>query len=302
MPKSGKTTTATSFPKALLLAFERGYSALPGILVQPMNTWSDMLRAMKQLKTEEAKQKFQTIVLDTADLMYESCEKHVCNLHGVEQIGDIPYGAGYSEAAKLFDGVLQNLARLGYGIVLISHAEDKTIKDEAGKEYQRIRPTLSNTPRKVVNRFCDIIGYSRISMIQDEETKEEVDKTYLYLRATTRYEAGSRFKYMVPYIEFTYENLVNAIADAVEAEEKASQGSVTDQKLEVYKETKRNYSEVYNCFLDLTDQLIAKDEKNISLIIQIVEKHLGKGRKVGELGIGNADIIDVINEDLKELL
>ena len=30
-PKSGKTTIASKFPKALLLAFEKGYNALPGV-------------------------------------------------------------------------------------------------------------------------------------------------------------------------------------------------------------------------------------------------------------------------------
>ena len=30
-PKSGKTTIASKFPGALLLAFEKGYNALPGV-------------------------------------------------------------------------------------------------------------------------------------------------------------------------------------------------------------------------------------------------------------------------------
>ena len=30
-PKSGKTTIARKFPGALLLAFEKGYNALPGV-------------------------------------------------------------------------------------------------------------------------------------------------------------------------------------------------------------------------------------------------------------------------------
>ena len=31
-PKTGKTTLATQMPSALLLAFEKGYNAIPGIL------------------------------------------------------------------------------------------------------------------------------------------------------------------------------------------------------------------------------------------------------------------------------
>ena len=36
-PKTGKTTTAARFPKTLLLAFEKGYMAIPGIMAQPIN-------------------------------------------------------------------------------------------------------------------------------------------------------------------------------------------------------------------------------------------------------------------------
>ena len=38
-PKTGKTTLATQMPSALLLAFERGYNAIPGIIAQDVNTW-----------------------------------------------------------------------------------------------------------------------------------------------------------------------------------------------------------------------------------------------------------------------
>ena len=36
------------------------------------------------------------------------------------------------------------------------------------------------------------------------------------MRGTPRYEAGSRFKYTPDYIDFTYENLVNAIGEAID--------------------------------------------------------------------------------------
>jgi len=31
-PKSGKTTLASKFPKALVFAFEKGYNTIPGIM------------------------------------------------------------------------------------------------------------------------------------------------------------------------------------------------------------------------------------------------------------------------------
>ena len=300
-PKSGKTTIASRFPKALLLAFEKGYSALPGIKAQPMNTWADMFRVMKQLKTEEAKEVYETIIIDTGDLAYEACERHVCGIHGVEKIGDIAYGAGYAEAGKLFDSVLQDLAKLGYGVVVISHSDDKTIKDESGEEYQRIQPTLPRTARKVVNRFCDIIGYSRIvKKIEDDGT--EVEKTFLYMRATVRFEAGSRFKYTPNYIEFTYENLVNAIAQAVEKQAEENESSVTDEKSTMYETDPKKYEEVTNRFVEITSTLMEQDPKNQKEIEKVIEKYIGKGKRVSELNDKNTEIIDVINTELNNLL
>ena len=105
-PKSGKTTCATRFPKSLLLAFEKGYAALPGVMALPINTWGDYLTALRQLKDEAAKEKFSTIIIDTVDIAYDLCEQYICQVNGVSKIGDVPYGAGYSMVAKEFDNKL----------------------------------------------------------------------------------------------------------------------------------------------------------------------------------------------------
>ena len=46
-PKSGKTTIATKFPRHLLLAFEKGYNAIPGAMAQPVNSWSEFRKVLK---------------------------------------------------------------------------------------------------------------------------------------------------------------------------------------------------------------------------------------------------------------
>ena len=60
-PKSGKTTIATKFPKHLLLAFEKGYNAIPGAMAQPINTWAEFRKVLRQLKDEAIKEKFETV-------------------------------------------------------------------------------------------------------------------------------------------------------------------------------------------------------------------------------------------------
>lgn len=67
-PKSGKTTTATKFEKNLLLAFEKGYNAIPGVMAQPINNWAEFKKVLRQLKDAKARDLFYTITIDTVNV------------------------------------------------------------------------------------------------------------------------------------------------------------------------------------------------------------------------------------------
>ena len=44
--KAGKTTFATRADKHLLLGFEKGYNALPGVMAAPINSWAEFLQVL----------------------------------------------------------------------------------------------------------------------------------------------------------------------------------------------------------------------------------------------------------------
>lgn len=297
-PKSGKTTTASKFPKSLIIAFEKGYAALPGVMALPVNSWSDFLKVLRQLKDEGVKNKFETIVIDTVDIAYDYCEQYICQQAGVETIGDIPYGGGYTKVAKEFDTKLRSIVQQDYGLVLISHATDKVFKDEAGTEYNKIIPTLPAKPRLIAGRMCDIIGYSRAV------DTEAGTKTLLFLRGTQRFEAGSRFKYTPDHIEFTYGNLVKAIQDAVakQADEDGIESITTKDNLNIKNLQELDFDGLMTQFTGITNTLLEKDaDKYVPLITEIVERHLGIGKKVAEMARAQADLLDIIVFDLKQL-
>ena len=54
--KSGKTTFASHMPSPLILAFERGYNALPGVIAQDITTWGEMKQTLRELKKPEVKE------------------------------------------------------------------------------------------------------------------------------------------------------------------------------------------------------------------------------------------------------
>lgn len=297
-PKSGKTTIATKFPSHLLLAFEKGYAAIPGAMAMPVNSWSDFKKVLRQLKQDDVKSQYETIIIDTADIAYDYCEKHVCNVAGVAKIGDIPFGQGYTMVGKEFDECLRSVVQLNYGLVIISHSADKTFTNEMGQEYNQIVPTLGNKARLICQRMCDIIGYSR-----SVDTADGL-ATKLFMRGTPRYVAGSRFKYTPDVIDFSYGNLVKAIGDAIDkqAAEDGEEHFTSELKNLNTIDSKVDYDSVMEAFGSLTKDFMEKDSSFYGpRIVEVVEKHLGKGKKVGDCPRDQAAIIDLIVYDLKEL-
>ena len=303
-PKTGKTTTAARFPKALLLAFETGYLAIPNIMAQPINRWSEFKQVLKQLKEEQAHEQFSNIIVDTADIAYDLCEKYICNQAGVSSINEIPYGQGWAKASKEFDEALRSIPQMGYGLIMISHSQDKTFKDETGEEYNQIVPTLANRPRLVVDRMSDIIGYAHPVQEEDGATH-----TVLYMRGTPRFVAGSRFKYTPDFIEFSYDNLVNAISDAIDKQAAEDNGQfITEKRTSAYNiEPERDFEAMMTEFKDLTHKIqkSAGDEfksKWAPKIVEITNKYLGVGKKVNDCTSAQAEQLELILIDLKDLV
>ena len=301
-PKSGKTTTASQFPGALVLAFEKGYLTIPGIMAKDINSWGEFRKTLRELDDPDVKNAFQTIVIDTADIAYGYCEKYVCSQasdakNSYENIADIPFGKGYKMAQAEFDVCIRKILQMNYGLVLISHSQDKTFKDAQGVEFNQIVPTLDNRARLICERTCDIIGYSRT--IETAEGK----CVKLFMRETPRFVAGSRFKYTPDVIDFSYDSLVNAIADAIDKEANEHNNKfVTNEQKQVYVDKVYDFEAIMKEIQSTIGALMAQGSPNMrATITGIVETHLGKGKKVSDFVPDQAPNLDLILFDLKKI-
>ena len=301
-PKTGKTTIACQFPGALLLAFEKGYSTIGGVLAQPINSWSEFKKLFVEFKDPAVKERYQTIVIDTADIAYSYCEKYICTResdakHYYQNVADIPYGKGYSMAMDEFDECIRKILQLGYGLVIISHDQDKTMKNENGEEYNQIIPTLDKRARLVCERTCDIIGYCR--EVEDQEGHKTVR---MFMRETSRYVAGSRFKYTPDSIELSYDNLVKAIADAIDEQERVSKGTTTNSFNNLHTDDiEYDFPALMKEVQQTVGALMSGHPEMEHKIVSIVDKHLGKGKKVSDCTPDQAALVDLILYDLKHL-
>lgn len=297
--KSGKTTFASHMPDPLILAFEKGYNALPGVYAQDVTTWGEMKQVVRDLKRPEVKARFKSIAIDTVDVAGGLCEKYICSQNGVDALSAIPYGQGWTLVKKEFEEVFRTITQLGYAVVFISHSKDKTFKTKTGVEYNQIIPTCPSSYNNIAKDMADIYACS------EKYTENNEAKVRLILRSPDNSaETGCRFKYIVPMIEFTYENLVKALNDAIDKEAAMHDNKyVTDARENVVVAKTYDYEGLIAEFQDLVGKLMNENSAYYSpRITQIVDKYLGKGKKVADASIDQAEFISLIVTEIKDEL
>ena len=277
LPGVGKTSLASEFKNVLIAGFEMGTNALNNVYVQPIKTWKDWRDMVKQLCTKDAlKDKFDSIAIDTADFAWDLCVKWICSQNGVEKLGDIPWGGGYDLAKKEYTQTFRDLTYSGYGLVFISHSTEKTYKNEKGEDYTQIVPALPNRPFDIVNKMVDIIAYIREIPVEIGDKVE--NKRYMFLRGDQRFLAKSRFKYIKPRIELSYQGLVDAIFEAID-EEVAHTGGTASNEENPY--TKQNFEEIMEDAKQLWGQVVQNDKTEQALAI--LEEEFGKPTRFSEI-------------------
>lgn len=293
--KSGKTTAASQFPKALLCAFEKGYNAIGGIMAQDIVKWTDFKVVLRQLEKPEAHDKFETIIIDTVSIAWDLCEQFVCAQNGVQSISDIPWGRGFTACKKEFEGSIRKITQLGYGVVLIAHNATRIEKTADGSELEIISPELPKRAAEICNGIVDIIGYIGNVYENGENVR------YLYTRETPTLFAGSRFKYLAPKIKFGYQELVDAISEAIEKAEKLDGATVVDHEVAKVEE-KRSFEAVQSEAKELWAKLIAADPENAKRIGKKVELIFGKPMKLSEITEDQQDLFELVILDMKEMV
>lgn len=296
LPKVGKTSMACQFPKNLLLAFEKGYNAIAGIKPVDITKWSDLKLVLRQLEKPEARQMYDTITIDTIGIAWEMCEQFVCAQNGVQKIGDISWGGGYSACKREFESCLRKITQLGYGLVIIAHVERRIEKRADDSEVEILGPAIPKRAYEIVNQLVDIIGY--IDITWDEEGNSE---RWLYTRKTPTIMAGSRFKYLAPKIKFGYNELVEAIGEAIDKAEKLDGAVVVDTTQQVIEE-KLDYNAIRAEAADLWKRLVEKDTENAGRILKKVEMIFGRPMKLSEITEDQVDLFNLVLLDMKEML
>lgn len=271
-------------------------------MAQDVKSWSEMKMILRELKKPEVQEMFHCVVIDTVDIAAAACEKYICAQEGVDSIGQLPYGKGWTKVKQELEDTFRAITQLGYAVFFISHAKDKTFTRQDGTEYNQIVPTLSNSYNEIVKDMADIYGYAH------QERKEDGTITVkLTLRSMDgSADTGSRFKYIEPEIDFTYDALVKALNDAIDREARITHGKyVTNDKNESNEYVELNYDDLMNEFNNIVKEMSADGEKMKSYyaprIKEITERYLGKNKKVSTATRDQVEQLSLIIFDLKDI-
>jgi hypothetical protein len=144
--------------------------------------------------------------------------------------------------------------------------------------------------------LVDIIGY--IDVTWDEEGNSE---RWLYTRKTPTVMAGSRFKYLAPKIKFGYQELVDAISDAIDKSEKLDGATVVETS-ELIMEEALDYKKIRERASTLWADLVARDEDNAAVILKKVEMIFGRQIKLSEITEDQVDLFNLVVLDMRDML
>lgn len=288
-PGCGKTTLASKMPNSLLLATEPGYKAIPGVLAVDINTWSDVLQVVAQLRKPEAKEKYKTIVIDTLDEFVFLATQFIIQKEGVDDLTEIGWGKGYTmleeNLRKVFRQIQQN-----YGLILIAHDGRKVDEEDNKLFYASLN--FNKKVKRVVMGLLDILAYV--------ETKRGEEGSIMHFRDSDRWEAKSRFQKIVPSCPFSYEGLVKAVADAVAGvattDERQSVAFQEGQMTDISPQDFETYLTNINA---LALDVIQKTDKIEEVQAKISEAL--NGRKLSQANIQDYYALQGLEEELKAI-
>lgn len=171
---AGKSTLASTLPKALFLDIEGGLSFLD-VDKTPVATADELMGDLLEL-FKAPKQEYKYIVIDSVDWLVKLfASKTTGSGQGktLEQLMESAsltlnkaqggYGNGKQVLGQYIQDVLIKflgmLNRKGYGVILIAHAEKKSLMDADGVNIDRIAPKMDVNSMNVFCEWCDELFY-----------------------------------------------------------------------------------------------------------------------------------------------
>ena len=183
-PKIGKSTLISEIGDVLFADCEGGLSALE-VYKYPIPDWLTFLSLCKEFTTEE--HKFKAMCIDTADALHSKCTSYLMDKYDIIHPSDLEWGKGYDLVKTEFLRPMIKLSTSPYGLILISHTQEKEITTRTSKITKHV-PSMANYVWKQIEGFVDIVIYCYT------EESGGTEKRWLTAKPSEKWIAGDRTK------------------------------------------------------------------------------------------------------------
>jgi hypothetical protein len=157
---------------------------------------------------------------------------------------------------------------------------------------------MQSSALAVIENMSDIIGYAHTKTMRDGS-----NQVVLTLRTgDNSIRCGSRFAYIDSEIPFSYENLTEALNKAIDREAAEHNNQfVTNERMVIPEVKEFDYEALMSEFQSIAGKLMQKNvSTNGPKITRVVDKYFGKGKKVSDATVEQAELIHLVIEELKE--
>lgn len=288
---SGKTYQSCHFPHPLLIMAEAGGSAMNVPKVDCTDKWSTFTDVCDDLcknadkylgrdasgNIDESKQILLTVIIDTAENLVALSEKAVCAEFGVRDLSEITGKQnGYLIARNNFKMQINRLTAKGYCVVFIAHEQRVERTDELTNEtYTYVMPQKTDNEKSSMRMLRDLVDFCfYIKPNGVDEDFKVVPSSAICVETKTSF-ARSRFAIQTFIKEFTAENVIKAIEDAIEKTAEIENMKVGTVKAEEAM-TVEGYIEMIKPYGSALMKTSAKDE-----VVNMMEQLLN-GKKLTE--------------------
>lgn len=162
-PDAGKTTLSSALFEGqhILLACEYGTSSSLYSNDVPVATYKDLRDITRTLATKEAYEEFGGVcIIDTLTRLGEIITNYILNKFGKDFMGDVKsYNAGYALIDKIYNELFAPMKQVGWSFVYVCHADEETLTDENGSEYQRYNLQTNKRLAKIVSKECQLVWF-----------------------------------------------------------------------------------------------------------------------------------------------
>lgn len=158
LPGVGKTTLASGFDGCLYLCTsqkEIGRLQVPFLLI---DSWEKALEITDELINNRQKYaEYKYLVIDFIDAVWTLCVAATCDKLGVSHTSDAAYGKGVDTVDSYFKRWITTLVASDYGIVFISHVNQKDVIVAGGTVTKTIC-SLPPRARMILFPLVNVIG------------------------------------------------------------------------------------------------------------------------------------------------